>query len=432
MLSAARWILGGFALLLPSYCMAAALQAGAASIDITPPPGCPMWGYAARHAQPSVGVLDPLQARAVVLATGKDRIAIVSIDLGRPPTRAWTATIRARVKAEAGIEHIFLVATHTHHGPILEVERYPDAKHPYVRELEKKLSDVIIEAARALKPARLAIASREVSFNRNRQSHLADKPVDRELLVLRVEDPDGRPLAVLVNFAAHPILQDRKELRYSADYPGVLARLVEKQADVPCLFLQGAAGDLSPDQTKGHDPASFGESLGKEVLSLLKSVRSIEIGADHLRATEDDFRFGQRIDLGNPVVKLMFSTAFFPELVDFYEREYRDGIRPHLATALLGEKIGFVGVSGEFFCAHSLRLKKRARLEHLFFLGYCNDYQQYFPTIEAAAEGGYGADSRVAPVELGAGERVMDRALIRLYEMRGKLSERGSKAAARP
>ena len=82
-----------------------------------------------------------------------------------------------------------------------------------------------------------------------------------------------------------------------------------------------------------------------------------------------------------------------------------------------------VGVSGEFFCGHALSLKRRARLEHLFFLGYCNDYQQYFPTIEAAAEGGYGTDPLVAPAEIGAGEKVMDRALIHLYQMRGQLPE---------
>ena len=75
----------------------------------------------------------------------------------------------------------------------------------------------------------------------------------------------------------------------------------------------------------------------------------------------------------------------------------------------------------EFFSSHALNLKRRARLEHLFFLGYCNDYQQYFPTIEAAAEGGYGADPQVSPVEVGAGEKMMDRALIRLYRMRGRL-----------
>jgi hypothetical protein len=89
----------------------------------------------------------------------------------------------------------------------------------------------------------------------------------------------------------------------------------------------------------------------------------------------------------------------------------------------LDGKIGFVGLSGEFFCDHSLSLKKRARLEHVFFLGYCNDYHQYFPTIEAASEGGYGADATVSAAEVGAGELMMNRAVIRLYQMRGKLTD---------
>src|SRR5207244_6840823 len=126
---------------------------------------------------------------------------------------------------------------------------------------------------------------------------------------------------------------------------------------------------------------------------------------------ERDFTFRSRVELANPVVRAAYAMAFFKELIDFYVQEYRDGVRPHLTTALLDGRIGFVGVSGEFFSSHALRLKKRARLEHLLFLGYCNDYQQYFPTIEAAAEGGYGADPQVAVAEIGAGERMMDRAL---------------------
>jgi len=55
-----------------------------------------------------------------------------------------------------------------------------------------------------------------------------------------------------------------------------------------------------------------------------------------------------------------------------------------------------VGVSGEFFANHALRLKARARVKQLFFFGYANGYHQYFPTIEAVAEGGYGAISRVS------------------------------------
>src|SRR5204863_2383016 len=95
--------------------------------------------------------------------------------------------------------------------------------------------------------------------------------------------------------------------------------------------------------------------------------------------------------------------------------------RPHLTTALLDERIGIVGVSGEFFSSHALQLKRRARFEQLLFLGYCNDYQQYFPTIKAVAEGGYGADNTVAPAEIGAGERIMDQALMDLLALQGKI-----------
>jgi hypothetical protein len=399
------------------------LQAGAAKVDITPPTGYAMWGYGARHDTPCVGVHDPLLARALVLAVGPTRIALVSLDLGRAPVRQSTAAIRQRVKESAGITHIFLVASHTHHGPVIELDNWPSAKDSYARQLERKLGDVIIEASKKLEPARVGVAARQVAFNRNRHSKLADKPVDRELLVLRVEDARGQVTAHAINFAAHPTMHDAKLLQFSADYPGALAALVEKETAAPCLFLQGAAGDLSANPGEARGPDSFGAALGREVLQMAKTVRCAAPAHADLQGREDDFRFRSRVDLSNPGVRALYNSAFFPALVDFYEQEYRDGVRPHLTTALLDESIGFVGVSGEFFCSHALELKRRARLDHLFFLGYCNDYQQYFPTIEAAAQGGYGADQTVAVVEVGAGEQIMNRALMNLYKMRGKLRE---------
>jgi neutral ceramidase len=395
------------------------LRAGAASVDITPPTGYALWGYAARKDQPSVGVRDCLRARALVLAAGDRRLALVSLDLGRAPTRASVAAIRRQVKS-AGIEHLFLVASHTHHGPVLELDNWPSAKDSYVRQLEQKLGTVILDAAKELKPARLGIASKQTTLNRNRQSKREDAPVDRELLVLRIEDRDGKPIAHAVNFAAHPTLRDMNERKFSADYPGVLAALVEKETKAPCLFLQGAAGDLSTNVPGGGGADKFGQELGREVLALAKDIRCTAI-QPMLAAREEDFTFRPRLNLSNPLVRLTLNQAFFPELIAFYEREYREGVRPHLTAALLDERIGFVGVSGEFFCGHALSLKRRARLEHLFFLGYCNDYQQYFPTIEAASEGGYGTAPPVSSAEIGAGERIMDRALIHLYQMRGKL-----------
>jgi hypothetical protein len=407
-----------------AVCAAEGLRAGAARVDITPPTGHPMWGYAARKDAHCVGVLGNLQARALVLAAGDERIALVSLDLGRAPPRASTAAIRARVKGAAGVAHIFLVASHTHHGPVLELDKWPTEKTSYVRELERKLADLIVEANKALRPARLGVASKEVALNRNRHSKRPDAPVDRELLVLRVEDGDGRPVAHAVNFAAHPTMLPAATLKFSPDYPGALCALVEKETGAPCLFLQGAAGDLSAKPAAGEaGPEKFGQALGREVLALTRAIRCDPTDRAVLKVREDDFAFASRLDVNNPLVADVLSRAFFPELIAFYQREYREGVRPHLTTALLDGRIGFVGVSGEFFCGHALALKRRARLPHLFFLGYCNDYQQYFPTIEAASEGGYGTQPTVSPAELGAGERVMDRALLRLYQMRGKIPD---------
>src|SRR5262249_12913161 len=140
-------------------------------------------------------------------------------------------------------------------------------------QLETKLGDAIIAATKALQPARLGIASREVPFNRNRHTHLADKPVDKELLVLRVDDTTGKPIAHAVNFAAHPTMLPASLLKFSADYPGAMADLVEKETGAPCLFLQGAAGDLSPNSHQERGPVQFGQTLGRQVLDMAKTIR---------------------------------------------------------------------------------------------------------------------------------------------------------------
>jgi neutral ceramidase len=402
---------------------AAEMTAGAAKVEITPPVGHPMWGYAARKDKPSVGVRDPLHARAVVIAIGENKIAIVSLDLGRAPTRDSVARIREALKPNR-ITELFLVASHTHHGPVLELDDWPKVGKPYMRELEEKIARVIKDADSNRKPARYGIASAETQLNRNRQSKRADKPVDRELLVMRIEDRTGKPIAHLVNFSAHPTMLPAELLEISADFPGAMAKLVEAATQAPCLFLQGAAGDLSANPPAGvKGPDEFGKRLGEEVLRLAKSIEIASPKKQELAACRQDFTFPCAIDITNPFVKAALERAFFPELIGFFEKEYRDGVKPVLTVAMLDGSVGFVGISGEFFCDHALHLKRRARLQHLFFLGYCNDYHQYFPTIPAVAEGGYGTGLPVAVAELGAGERIMDRALIHLYRLRGLVPE---------
>jgi len=393
-------------------------KAGAARIDITPPTGFAMWGYGERRDKASEGVRDRLQARALVLEQAGKRIAIVGLDLGRPPTRESFARIEQSLRDDR-IDGLFLVGSHTHHGPVLEVETWPTKEKPYVRELETKLVQVIRDALKEARPARWAVGSTRGPWNRNRHSKLAEKVVDDEFQVLRVEDLQGKPIAHAVHFAAHPTILPAKLLQFSADYPGSLCRIVEKETSAPCRFLQGCAGDLSARPPKSGDPESLGELLAAETLKL---TATIEPGATKpgLAVATESFRFASRVDLKNPFLYEVYSRAFFPELVAFYEREYREGIRPRISVALLDGKFGLVGLSGEPFCGHALSLKRRARLENVFVMGYCNDYQQYLPTIEGAAEGGYGADFVVAVAEVGAGERMIDAALLHLYRMRGK------------
>lgn len=426
----------GCFLLFTASLAAQTFQAGVARREITPREPVPMWGYGDRHDALSEGTLDPLYADALVLDAGGRKLAIVGLDLGRAPAEPSLLRIRARIRKETGIAHSFISGSHTHHGPVLEFTDIDgkgkgkfDAALRYYREMESAIAEAVIEANQRLQPVRMAAGAVELDgYNANRHSKIEPKPRDRQMTVLRLDTLQGRPLAVLVNWAAHPTSIPSRTLKFSADYVGALKRKVSEAMGAAPVFIQGAAGDLRTDRA-GRDFAAYGEALGAEAVKLALSLTPAPVGKPGLLVREDRMRFTPRTDLRNPLVRMIYEKAFFPELVRHYEDEYADGVRPWLTVALLNGEIGFVGASGEFFSNHAVRLRERARLKTLFFFGYCNGYHQYFPTIEGAVEGGYGADAQVAIAEVGAGEQMMDRALVWLYEMRGRLPS--APAAAR-
>ena len=96
-------------------------KVGFAQKDITPQVSTPMWGYGARKDMLSQGTLDPLMAKAFVIEAGADRVALVGLDLGRAPTTAMMDRIRTLICERAKIGHVLLVASHMHHGPVLEL-----------------------------------------------------------------------------------------------------------------------------------------------------------------------------------------------------------------------------------------------------------------------------------------------------------------------
>jgi hypothetical protein len=109
-------------------------------------------------------------------------------------------------------------------------------------------SDIIIQTAlesiQNLQPARLGASQIDVSgvaLNRRKSTI-----VDDELTVCRVDREDGKPLAMIINFACHPVVLSHENRSISADYPGEVRRVLQNEYQIPVLFLTGAAGDINP------------------------------------------------------------------------------------------------------------------------------------------------------------------------------------------
>ena len=114
---------------------------------------------------------------------------------------------------------------------------------------------MINEAAGKVEDARIGWGSAVVPMNRNRHKKFEPKPTDSELSVIRFDDLDGKPIALLINYAAHPTMLPGEDLRFSAEWPGQMMYHVEEALGTNAGFLQGAAGDMScnpPGGLEGH------------------------------------------------------------------------------------------------------------------------------------------------------------------------------------
>jgi neutral ceramidase len=284
----------GFSLLVLGGAMPSAhadLLAGAARVDITPDVKAskiPLGGYAARRGAPSTGVHDPVYAHALVLSSGQNRVAIVSLDLCFSPASIKTEVMK-RLETQTkswSAGSVFLAATHTHSAPdplAMHAGNSFDLKGwtPFDAKLlsftADKIAAAIEQADKAQRAATVGVGVvPEPSLNRNRRD---EKLTDPDLTVLKVMGTDGKAIAAVVNYAAHPTLYDDKMLEVSADWPGVMAVEVEKALGdgSVCLFLNGAEGDASPngvDDKQGDEKiTAYGRRVAGVVTALLPSIQ---------------------------------------------------------------------------------------------------------------------------------------------------------------
>lgn len=423
------------------------LRAGVARTDITPPPGVELWGYSNRSG-PAIGTLDPLYARVLVLDDGRQTIALITLDLGRsfgPPQIAW---LRDKARRQHGVKDVMLIASHTHSGPMIE-DSYDNELPPWEQRALEKIADAIGEAISKLKAARIGVGLGQAIIGHNRRVVQSDGSVkmlwrnstgqqtgiiDPTVGVIRVDDAQGNPMAILVNYACHPVIFGPDNLRYSADYPGAMARFVEasfaNSGSQPIgFFLQGAPGDINPqmDKTPLAENADaikieVGEKLGREVVRVARTIQTETMANPEVALLSEDLRFQNRWDLDK--LRQLVNFAFPPALAKRYQRYVTPEIAATVTTLVINKQIAIVGLPGEPFVGLQLLLKQRSPLATTFMTGYTNGYFGYFPTIGAAAVGGYGADTFVTRVEVGAGERMVDRGLIHIYRILGKLKDK--------
>lgn len=255
------------------------LLAGAATVDITPPVGVQMDGYGAR-SQPSQGVHDELVARVLVFEQGDETAVIVSCDLlGIHP---WIASeVRERAAEAHGIHPagVLVAATHDHAAPVgLRAGMFAQLNEPLAETLVGRVCGAIEEAWTARRPASIKQASATVdTISLNRRD--PDWPIDATLHVVSVDSEDG-PIATVLNFACHATVLDATNLTLSGEFPGVACRLIQRETGAPCVYLNGACGDVNPVWI-AQDFAAVeraGQIIGAQALRLAAEMRALGPG----------------------------------------------------------------------------------------------------------------------------------------------------------
>ena len=433
--------------LFPIIGLSATMKAGAAKVDITPPLGLKMYGYGSRTEGAS-GILDPLYARVLVLEAGDQRLAMVVCDLGRPFAPAWIERLRQDAKEKYGISYVVQAAIHTHAGPEITDEypplQGPDWETPVLEKIERALG----EAEHGAVEARLGTGYGAAYIGHNRLREQATgrfgwfmvnptmvptAPVDPTVSILRIDNASGKPIAILVNYACHPVIFGPDNRQYSADWPGVMDATVERafasegSGAVPvCFFLQGGDGDINPffavtplKQNAIGRRDWTGNRLGVEATRVAKEIVTKPEPDASLQFTED--RLDMHLRWNPDKFRAEILTSWGAEAAENFDRHRKEPLRLPVATLLINKRIAFVTLPGEPFVDFQYDWRNRCPVPDAFFMGYSNGDFGYFPTVLAASRGGYGAASTSTSVEVGAGERMVNQGLVRVYEMLGRL-----------
>lgn len=256
------------------------LTAGVGRSIITPPLTAPhaSWG-AQLHVLPD-GVDRDLLATVLVVSDGNETAAFCELELVIL-SRQESDAIRSAVAAEVNIlpERVRVCVSHNHAGPPPSSWNWTTqgqaALAGYYALLPSLVAGAARQAALALRPAqvgwgrgesRVAANRRETAPNGRTVTGVnAAGEIDPEVLVVRIDGADGEPIAAIVGYTMHPTFLGPTNRVISPDWPGHMRHVFEQVTGSPCLFAQGATGDVGPGPKGYSDDLRAVHALGAQV-----------------------------------------------------------------------------------------------------------------------------------------------------------------------
>jgi hypothetical protein len=418
------------------------LTAGIAKVCISPSPGAPLAGFAARQGV-ATGIHDDLFARALVLANEQTAIVFVSVEVLALP-QPFVERVRAAITARTGIrpDAVMIAATHTHAGPVTITTFFNPGESvdtAYMDRLAEAIVESVAAAWRERFPARAGVGvGRVTGIGVNRRT--PDKmPVDEEIGVIKVvdaADPEGGTRAVLMNHSCHPTVLGPDNLLVTGDFPAFAIERVEAALGAGgfAIFTNGTQGNISVGHsselsaigviTPGRTferAAELGGRLAEAALAVLpeietaaeprlgalsiplnlplKRLPSLAEAAEALGAAESHLAKLSDDSASPEEVNRAKSALLYASITHFYAKE-TSALNGRLPVELQGLRIGdavFIAVPAEVFVEIGLQIKQRAA-QPIFIVGIANGYIGYLTTEAAHAAGGYEVvSSKVAP-----------------------------------
>lgn len=392
---------------------------GVATMDITPAEPIRLAGYPSRR-DPTAEVRQRLRASA--LAFGDERPAVlVSAELVGVPAELTERVARRLAAAGVGRADFALAVTHTHSGPSLAGvlpyifgEEVPPEQRAaidrYTEDLASRLERVALDALADRRPARLGWGVGRAGFAANRRviqngrwtgfGVNPEGPVDHDLPVMAVREPDGRLRAVLLGYAAHATTLEGKENFIHGDWPGAARQLIEQRhPGATAMVVIGAGADANPAPRGGglsdvmRNATEAADAVERLLGLPLRPITAPPRGALrvlHLPLEREPTRAELRRQAAATDAAGMYARDALRRL-DQGEAIPREVPYPVQAWAF-GDHLAMVFLGGEVVAEYALRLKRELDASRLWVNAYTNDVSYYVASRRMIPEGGYEVD----------------------------------------